>query len=90
MAEDGIDISRNATKSVFDLFKAGRRFGYVITVCSKEASEACPVFPGLSEKLHWPFPDPSALRGSDEEVMAEVRRIRGLIKEAVREFAATH
>src|SRR5512145_1859027 len=63
MAEVGIDISRNETKSVFDLFAAKRVFQIVVTVCSKEAAERCPVFPGLSEKLHWPFPDPSIFGG---------------------------
>lgn len=86
MAELGIDISRNATKSVFDLHRAGRRYHVVVTVCSKEAAERCPVFPGLHEKLHWPFDDPSSLAGSEEEIMAGVRRIRDQIESAVREF----
>ncbi|MDA8426044.1 MAG: arsenate reductase ArsC [Treponema sp.] len=90
MAEAGIDISHNATKSVFDLFKAGRRYGVVVTVCSKEAAERCPVFPGLHEKLHWPFGDPSALKGTDEEIMAGVREIRDQIEAAVKDFAAGH
>lgn len=90
MAEVGIDISGNKTKSVFDLFQAGKVYQVVVTVCSKEAAERCPVFPGLSEKLHWPFSDPSALKGSDEEVMAGVRRIRDQIQDAVKEFVASH
>ena len=87
MAEKGIDISRNPTKSVFDLFEAKKVYQVVVTVCSKEAAEKCPIFPGLSEKLHWPFPDPSTFTGSDDEVMAGVRRVRDQIEEAVREFA---
>lgn len=90
MAEVGIDISGNKTKSVFDLFQAGKVYQVVVTVCSKEAAERCPVFPGLSEKLHWPFSDPSALKGSDEEVMSGVRRIRDQIEAAVKEFVASH
>jgi arsenate reductase len=88
MAEEGIDISGNATKSVFDLFKAGEVFHTVITVCSKEAAERCPIFPGMAEKLHWPFKDPAALQGSDEEIMAGVREIRDQIKEAVKNYIA--
>ena len=90
MAEAGIDISRNATKSVFDFVKAGRRYDVVVTVCSKEAAERCPIFPGLHEKLHWPFADPSAFTGSDEEIMAKVREVRDRIEEAVKEFVASH
>ncbi len=88
MAEKGIDISRNATRSVFDLARAGRSYDVVVTVCSKEAAERCPIFPGPSKKLHWPFDDPSALKGSDEEIMDGVRGIRDRIEAAVMEFAA--
>jgi arsenate reductase len=87
MAEDGIDISGNKTQSVFDLASAGKRFDCVITVCSKEAAEACPIFPGDSEKLHWPFPDPSTFKGADDEVMARVREVRDMIRDAVNIFA---
>lgn len=90
MAESGIDISGNPTKSAFDLFKAGRSFQIVVTVCSKEAAERCPVFPGLAERHHWPFDDPSAMKGSDEEIMAGVRRVRDQIEAAVKDFIAGH
>jgi arsenate reductase len=88
LKEDGIDISSNRTQSVFDLYKAGRRYRYVVTVCSKEAAEQCPIFPGAAEKLHWPFPDPSTFTGSDEEMMEKVRELRDSIRERVRVFAA--
>jgi arsenate reductase len=90
MAESGIDISANATKSAFDLFKAGRSFQIVVTVCSKEAAERCPVFPGLAERHHWPFDDPSAMKGSDDDIMAGVRRVRDQIEAAVKDFIASH
>lgn len=86
MAEVGIDISGNPTKSVFDLFNAKKAFQVVVTVCSKEAAERCPIFPGLSEKLHWPFSDPSAFTGSDDEIMAKVRAVRDEIEAAVKKF----
>jgi len=63
MAEVGIDISRNATKSVFDLHAAGKTYDAVVTVCSKEAAERCPIFPGRAERQHWPFDDPSTFAG---------------------------
>ena len=90
MGEVGIDISRNPTKSVFELFKAGKVYQVVVTVCSKEAAEKCPIFPGLSEKLHWPFADPSTFTGGDEEIMVRVRKVRDQIEVAVKEFIATH
>jgi arsenate reductase len=88
LAEDGIDISSKKTQSVFDLYKAGRRYDYVVTVCSKEAADRCPVFHGRSEKLHWPFPDPSRFTGSDEQIMAKIRELRDAIREKVRLFSA--
>lgn len=89
MAEAGIDISHNATKSVFDFAAEGRRYHVVVTVCSKEAAERCPIFPGAPVTLHWPFDDPSALQGTDEEIMHRVREIRDAIAARVREFVDT-
>jgi arsenate reductase len=87
MAEEGIDLTDKGTQSVFDLFKAGRVFDYVITVCD-EAAEACPVFPGLTHRLHLPFADPARLTGSDEEKLAEIREIRAAIKAMILELIA--
>jgi arsenate reductase (thioredoxin) len=88
MGECGIDISQNKTQSVFELFKAGRKFQYVIAVCDKEASERCPIFPSLKEKLHWPFPDPSGAQGSDEEKLAAARSVRDQVQAKVAEWVA--
>lgn len=87
MAEIGIDISGNPTKSVFDLYKAGRTYHAVVTVCSKEAAERCPIFPGLTERHHWPFDDPSSFHGTDDEIMEKVRQVRDQIEAAVLDFA---
>jgi arsenate reductase len=88
LKEDGIDISSRKPRSVFDLYKAGRTYRYVITVCSREAAERCPIFPGGAERLHWPFADPSMFQGTDEQIMRQVRAVRDEIKEKVRAFAA--
>jgi arsenate reductase len=88
LQEDGIDISAHGTQSVFDLYKAGRNYRYVITVCSREAAERCPIFPGRTERLHWPFPDPSTFRGTEDEVMAQVRVVRDAIREKVKDFVS--
>jgi arsenate reductase len=90
MAEVGIDIAGNPTKSVFDLFEAKKVFQVVVTVCSKEAAERCPIFPGLAERHHWPFDDPSSFKGTDEEIMARVRSVRDEIEDAVMTFVKDH
>jgi arsenate reductase len=90
LKEDGIDISAKKTQDVFALYKMGRTYRYVITVCSREAAERCPVFPGLSEKLHWPFADPSTFTGGHEEVMVKVRALRDAIKDKVKGFVSEY
>jgi arsenate reductase (thioredoxin) len=85
MQELGIDISGNKTKSVADMLQSDHRFSYVVTVCDGASAERCPTFPGAVERLHWSFPDPSALTtGSVEERMVRVREIRDEIQQQVR------
>ncbi|MCB2225639.1 MAG: arsenate reductase ArsC [Desulfarculaceae bacterium] len=86
MAEEGIDISGNQARSVFELFRQGRVFEVVITVCENSRESECPLFPGITKRLHMPFPDPAGLSGSHEEKLAAARRIRDQIKGAVAEL----
>jgi len=89
MRETGIDISGNRTKDVFDFFKKGVLFNYVVTVCDEANAERCPIFPGHTQRLHWSFPDPSALQGSDEEKLEGTRKIRDAIKTRIEEWLTT-
>lgn len=82
----GIDISRHGTQSVFDLFKAGRRFEYVISVCDEASAERCPIFPGVTTRLNWSFADPSAFRGSEQERLEKTIRVRDEIRDRVRRW----
>ena len=89
MKEVGIDISQNETKSVFEKYKKGELFSYVITVCDEASAEMCPLFPGLrTHTLHWSFEDPAAFAGSPQEKLEKGRRLRDAIKEKVLEFIA--
>ena len=80
MDEVGIDISNNETQAVFDVFKRGEIFAYVITVCDETSAEKCPIFPGVTTRLHWSFPDPSALAGTQQERLQGTRKIRDDIR----------
>ena len=86
MQEVGLDLSGNGTKSVFDMFRSGKLFAHVIAVCDGASAERCPIFPGVSQKIHWSFPDPSALTGTHEERMKGVRGIRDQIRERLAEW----
>ena len=86
MKEEGIDISKNQTNNVFDFFKQGKLYRYVITVCDKDASDRCPIFPGMSEKINWSFSDPSSFTGTEEEKLQKTRKVRDQIKQAVQDF----
>ena len=88
LLEEGIDISNKITQSVFDLHHRDEQFDYVIAVCDAEAAERCPIFPAEKKRLHWPFPDPSRVTGSDEEKLSAIREIKETIKARVIEFLA--
>src|SRR5215210_3424142 len=75
MSEVGIDISNKKTQAVFDVFRSGQLFTYVITVCDETSAERCPIFPGPAQRLHWSFADPSAVTGTSEEKLEKVRAI---------------
>lgn len=86
MQEVGIDISQKGTQEIFDLFRAGRLFQAVITVCDEGSAEGCPVFPGVVRRLGWSFPDPSTFTGTEEEKLEQTRQVRDQVKDAVLTF----
>ena len=90
LQEIGIDISKNETQRVFDVFKSGELFAYAITVCSEAEAQGCPIFGGVTERLSWPFPDPSKFRGTHEEKLEQTRRVLAQIRARINEFCEEH
>jgi arsenate reductase len=85
MQEVGIDISRQESETL-DRY-LDQPFEYVVTVCD-DANEACPVFPGAENRLHWSFEDPSSAEGTEDERLAVFRRVRDQIRDRIeRELA---
>jgi arsenate reductase len=82
----GVDISRNPLQSVFELFKSGKRFQYVISVCDEASAERCPIFPGVTTRLNWGFDDPSSFTGTDQERLARTIQVRDQIREKIRRW----
>lgn len=73
MADVGIDISEARSKHLNEFL--GDDFDYVITVCDS-ANETCPIFPGDPRRIHWSFPDPGAVEGSDADRQRAFNRTR--------------
>ena len=90
MKEVGIDISNNQTKSVFDFFKQGRLYHFVIAVCDAASAERCPIFPGLTKRLGWSFEDPASFIGTHDEKLSKTRLVRDSIKAEIENFIKTH
>ncbi len=80
MRELGVDIAGQKSKTLERY--VDQPFDKVITVCD-QANEACPVFFGARERLHWSFPDPSTATGSEDEQLAVYRAVRDAIRERI-------
>ncbi len=83
MQEIGIDISQQYPKDIKQFL--GQYFTFLITVCSS-AEARCPIFPGVSYRLFWPFDDPAAFEGTKAEKLAKFRDIRMQIDRKIREW----
>lgn len=83
MREVGIDISGQRSKNVIGFL--GQHFPYIITVCDR-ARDACPIFPGICVREHWPIDDPANAEGSHDERMQVFRTVRDEIGARVRGF----
>ena len=83
MQEAGIDLSRKGTQGVFDLFRQGKFYHAVITVCDAASAESCPIFPGALKRIAWSFEDPSAFKGSPDEILQRTREVRDEIEKSL-------
>ena len=81
MAEVGIDISGQRSKSVDDV---GEGWDVVVTVCDAN----CPIPPRSGLKLRWSFPDPALAGGDEEQRLAAFRAVRDGIEKRVRALAS--
>jgi arsenate reductase (thioredoxin) len=77
LAEIGLDISRNRSKSVDEF--VNKEIDYVLTVCDN-AQENCPYFPAKTKVIHHSFEDPAEVPGDEETRLKAFRKIRDEIK----------
>jgi arsenate reductase len=86
MKQINIDISGKQTRDVFELYRRGERFSYVITVCDESSGERCPLFPGITKRIHWSFDDPASFTGPFDERLARTIQVRDQIKERIQDW----
>lgn len=86
MREIGVDLSQKGTRDVFEVYRQGKQYDYVVTVCDEASGERCPVFPGAAARLHWNFEDPSSFTGSQKEKLAKTRMVRDQIRQRIALF----
>ncbi|MBD3366688.1 MAG: arsenate reductase ArsC [Candidatus Eisenbacteria bacterium] len=83
MEEVGYDLAGQRSKSL-DEYLGRKHFGYLVTVCG-EAEKRCPkAFPGVGRRVHWPFDDPAAHEGAEEERLEKFRQVRDRIEARVK------
>ena len=87
MKEDCIDISQHTSNNIDEYFNID--FDVVITVCDN-AKERCPFFPTKAKKFHQNFPDPAKATGTEEEILAQFREVRQMIKSYSQEFVTNY
>lgn len=86
MEDVGVDMSDHRSKHLEE-FIGKVNFDFLITVCSN-ADERCPVFPGMGTRLHWPFEDPAAFKGPEDEKVIFFRSVRDQIKRKIQGWLA--
>lgn len=83
MAEEGIDISHQASKLIdLNYFNSA---SLIITLCG-DARDRCPVIPSQARSLYWSLKDPAQVKGTYEEKMEAFRQVRDEIKERILEL----
>jgi len=82
MEELGYDMSGHYAKDVRQ-FVGQLHFGYVITVCDR-AEQSCPIFPGITQRLHWSLEDPAAFEGDEQAKLAKFREVRDQVEAHVK------
>jgi arsenate reductase (thioredoxin) len=83
MAETGIDISNQTSKSIDSL--GNMEFDYVVTLCDS-ARESCPFFLAKTKTIHKGFDDPPFLASgakSEEDALIIYRRVRDEIRDFI-------
>jgi arsenate reductase len=85
MAEKDVDIHAARPKNVGDYL--GRlNVRHLIIVCAG-ANEKCPrIFPGMANRMFWPFDDPAAFEGTPTATLEKFRTVRDQIEARIKQW----
>lgn len=85
MHEAGVDISHQTS----DVLNAQDlpELDMVVTLCG-HADEHCPVLPSGVRRVHWPLDDPARASGTPDQVLAQFRKSRDIIRQRVVQLLA--
>ncbi|MCY4018835.1 MAG: arsenate reductase ArsC [Chloroflexi bacterium] len=86
MRQRGIDISGQSSHHLSKYL--GTEFDYVITVCDN-AAETCPVFPGRAARIHWSFPDPTAVSGAGGDLLGSFIKVRDGLERRLQQWLSS-
>lgn len=87
LEEKEIDTSKLRSKDVAE-FLGKLSVHHLIVVCDN-ANETCPrIFPGILDRQFWPFDDPPAFQGTDEETLNKFREVRDAIDKRIQQWVA--
>lgn len=88
MDEIGVDIRSQWSKSTEE-YMGKTFFRYIITVCG-QADENCPraLWAQSGTRLHWPFEDPAAVEGTDDQKLAKFRAVRDQIEAKIKSWVS--
>lgn len=89
LREDGIKLAGFRSKNIKDIISKGKKFDYVITVCSESENIACQISGKNLRHLHWRFDDPARLRGSERYKLSLIRGLRDKIKKEIQDLIST-
>ena len=87
MEEVGLDLSGQQPKSLRP-YLGRSRFDVVIFVCERSEANCPSMWPSALASLAWPFEDPSAMQGSDDERLDKFRSIRDQIERRILQWIA--
>jgi len=86
---EGYDVGDFRSKS-WDEFSGSDApdLDIVVTVCGNAAGEACPIWTGAPITVHWGFPDPASVSGTNREKLAAFQLVYQALVKNIEAFLA--